>query len=81
MQKPSFAKPQTGRHNYRDLLYGVILGVTLVFVARFIYWNVVVPFPYRHELEACLEEARSLSTESEIDAAENICFRTYPHFN
>ena len=70
-----------GEHSYRDIAYGIILGVFLVLVANFFYWNVVVPFPYRHELKTCLESARALSVEADVESAENRCFRTYPHFN
>jgi len=61
-------------------IYGTIFGVFLFQVGIFFYFNVIVPYPYRHELKACLVEARSLNTEGEIETAENICFRTYPHF-
>jgi len=58
------------------------LGVLfLLLLGQFIYYNVIIPWPYRYELKSCLNEARSLEAQSEIKSAENICFRTYPHFN
>jgi len=60
------------------LIFGGI--ATLVLFGRFIYYNIVVPAPFREELKACLLDARSLEIEKEVKAAENTCFRTYPHF-
>ena len=47
----------------------------------FFYNNVIVPAPFREQLAACLEHARTLETDKDVNAAENVCFRTYPHFN
>ncbi|MCH8050359.1 hypothetical protein IIB51_03100 [Patescibacteria group bacterium] len=55
--------------------------VFLMLFGRFVYYNIVVPWPYREQLRLCLEDARSLEIEAEVKEAENICFRTYPHFN
>jgi hypothetical protein len=59
---------------------GVIVFIAFfaVMVGRFVFYNIVVPWPYRHELNACLEQARSAQ---DAMAAKNQCFRTYPHFN
>ena len=54
--------------------------VFLILSGRFVYYNVVVPTPFREELKACLLEAHSQEIEIEAKAAENTCFRTYPHF-
>lgn len=49
-------------------------------ISGFLYNNVIVPWPYREQLHSCLSQARSLEDKEERDEAENICFRTYPHF-
>ena len=63
----------------------IAIGVTIIFLialfARFVYYNIIVPWPYREGLDACLEKAESKETDAEIFAARNICFRKYPHFN
>ncbi len=56
-------------------------AVFLVLFGIFIYNNIIVPWPYRQELKACIENAEAQQTEAEIYAARNTCFRTYPHFN
>jgi len=61
----------------------IFLSLSVLFfllLGQFIYYNVVVPWPYRHELKACLEKARFMENQLKIEKAENICFRTYPHF-
>jgi hypothetical protein len=50
-------------------------------LGRFFYHNVIVPWPYRHELQECLDAAEILLTDQETDAARDVCFRTYPHVN
>ena len=61
------------------LAVGIVLLTVLGSV--FVYNNIILPAPFKEELKACLSEARSLENEKERDSAENICFRTYPHFN
>ena len=63
------------------ILVILLLGVTLMLIGRFIYYNIIIPEPYREELKTCLVKARTLETKEKTEAAENICFRTYPHFN
>ncbi len=56
----------------------VIFGVSLI--AKFFYYNLVVPWPYRHELKNCLQQADNQPTTEAIDLARYRCFRTFPHF-
>lgn len=49
-------------------------------VGRFVYYNVIVPWPYPDDLKSCLEDARSLDTQDEMNEAEANCFSTYPQF-
>lgn len=67
-----------GRHKF---IFSLIAVVSTVLFAWFIYWNIVVPWPYHHELKACLETAQALSDQQQVDTARNTCFRTHPHFN
>lgn len=69
----SFSK---GKRIAAFFIFTVFLGL----FGRFVYYNIIVPWPYRHELKACIEKADSLEGE-ERDIAQNICFRTHPHFN
>ena len=66
--------------NQKAFWWGVIAALIGVMLGRFIYYNVVVPWPYREELRACLDEAKTLEVELAVDEARNVCFRTYPHF-
>ena len=63
------------------IFLGVLIILFILFFARFFYYNMIVPWPYRHELMVCLDEASIHTTENEIKIARNVCFRTYPHFN
>jgi len=65
----------------KKMLIWILGAVFLALAINFIYINIIIPAPFRAELAACLDEARALTSETEIDSAENICFRTYPHFN
>ena len=57
-------------------------GVFFIFIAiQFINNNIIIPEPYEIELKTCLEQARQYQNQSKVDAEENKCFRTYPHFN
>jgi len=61
----------------------IIAGVALflIFGGVFTYNNIIVPWPYREELKACLADAANEPSEELTDAKRNQCFRTYPHFN
>lgn len=63
------------------ILFAILVVISLFLLANFIYINIVVPWPYREALEACLSNSKNFSTEEQIKEARNICFRTYPHFN
>lgn len=67
--------------NTKSVVLGVVVLLALYFAGRFVYFNVIVAWPYREELKECLSEARSLDNKQETEAAENRCFNTYPHFN
>lgn len=58
---------------------GIVLFLT--FGGVFVYNNIIVPWPYRDELKACLADSENDLSEELTDAARNQCFRTYPHFN
>jgi len=62
------------------IIISTILGLSIFFGGRFIYRNVIVPWPYRHELRACLDKAKQTETKDLEKYERNICFRTYPHF-
>ena len=70
--------PQITKKGFVILILVAIISVAL---GRFTYFNFIEPYPYRHELKSCLEQARVLDTEAEMKAAEDQCFRIYPHFN
>ena len=61
----------------------LIIDMTIfaALLVKFLYNNVIVPEPYEIELKTCLEQARQYQDQSKVDAEENKCFRTYPHFN
>ena len=63
------------------VIVAIVLVIVLILAARFTYNNVLVPWPYREELKACLGEARSMEDIRTIEMAEDECFRTYPHIN
>ena len=65
----------------KRVVFGAIFAVFFMMFGVFVYGNIIIPWPYRHELKACLETARALPTQEEIDFEENKCFRTIPHFN
>ena len=67
--------------NTKSIALGVGILLVLFFAGRFFYFNIIVPWPYREELKACLSEARALESEEAVNAAENRCFDMYPHFN
>ncbi|MEK7589992.1 MAG: hypothetical protein AAB475_01940 [Patescibacteria group bacterium] len=59
------------------------ITVVLIFVAfifRFVYIN-IIPSPFRHELETCLENSQKLKDTLEIKIAKDPCLDIYPHFN
>jgi hypothetical protein len=60
---------------------GLLAVLLFVVAGQFVYHNIIVPWPHRDELQACLESARALAHQTDIAEAENTCFRTYPHFN
>ena len=62
------------------IIAGIVIPLLLFLLGKFIYYNIIIPKPYRDELRSCLHEARALGNE-EKKKAENTCFRTYPHFN
>jgi len=63
------------------ILFSVLFVLLIILFSMFVYTNIVVPWPYREALEACLSNAQNFSTEAQVEEARNICFRTYPHFN
>lgn len=63
----------------KKFIMGALITLFLILFGRFIYYNIIIPWPFRHELRACLQAADILSV-TERDAARNTCFRTYPHF-
>jgi len=66
---------------HKDILI-ILLAIPFAFlVGMFIYNNIIVPWPYRHDLKACLEAAQTIENETFSAYERNICFRTYPHFN
>ena len=50
------------------------------FAGSFVYNNIIVPWPYRHELRSCLDTAKEKQTKNEVEYARNICFRAYSPF-
>ncbi|HEX9608642.1 MAG TPA: hypothetical protein VGA06_00300 [Candidatus Paceibacterota bacterium] len=62
------------------IVIGLVIALVLFGTGRFIYQNIIVPWPYRDELNACLKDARALDSKTLSEAAENSCFQTYPHF-
>lgn len=77
MRMPSYF----GMTFMKKVLFGTGVVIFLMLAGRFIYYNIIMPWPYRHELKACLSKANEKNIKQEIKAARNICFRTYPHFN
>jgi len=65
----------------KQYIFGIVAIALLFFVGRFVYNNIIAPWPYREELQSCLESARAQENEDIRKSEENICFRTYPHFN
>lgn len=63
------------------IIVSVLLVLFILLFSMFVYKNIVVPWPYREALEACLNNAENFSNQQQIDDARNVCFRTYPHFN
>lgn len=63
------------------ILIGIAVVLFLFLLGKFIYYNIIIPEPYREELRVCLLEARTLENVEKIEKAESACFRTYPHFN
>jgi hypothetical protein len=58
----------------------VLVGGVSAILLGFLLENVILPWPYRRNLKACLTQARTLE-DSELSAFEvDWCFRTYPHF-
>lgn len=64
-----------------EFFYGSLVGMITTFAVLLVYQQIIVPWPYQEQLKACLREARALENESARETAENICFRTHPHFN
>mgnify|MGYP000020552073 CR=1 FL=1 len=58
----------------------IILGLIL-FIGRFVYINVILPVPFKHELETCLANSQKLNDPLEVEIAEELCLSVYPHFN
>lgn len=58
-----------------------IVLIFVAFIARFAYINIILPSPFRHELEICLENSEKIEDKAAMDIARNLCLDVYPHFN
>jgi hypothetical protein len=55
--------------------------VFIAFVSQFVYINIILPSPFRHELEVCIENSQRLTDPLAVEIAEGLCLDVYPHFN
>jgi hypothetical protein len=60
------------------------ITVVLIFVAfmfRLVYVKIIIPSPFRNELETCIENSKKLDDPLEIEIAEELCSSVYSGFN
>ncbi|MFQ5662012.1 MAG: hypothetical protein ACE5F2_02045 [Candidatus Paceibacteria bacterium] len=58
-----------------------IVLIFIAFAGRFIYANIILPSPFRNELETCLNNSQKLNDSMAVKIAEQLCYDVYPHFN
>jgi hypothetical protein len=58
-----------------------IVLIFIAFAGRFIYVNIILPSPFRNELEICLNNSQKLEDSMTVKIAEDLCYAVYPHFN
>ncbi len=65
----------------KKLIKIAIILILVAFTGQFVYVNIVLPMPFRHELETCLENSQRLTDPLALEIAEELCYDVYPHFN
>lgn len=55
--------------------------VLVTFVGQFVYINIILPSPFRNELETCIKNSQHLDDPLMVEIAEGLCLDVYPHFN
>lgn len=58
-----------------------VVLIVIAFAVKFVYANIILPSPFRHELEICIENSQRLNDPFAIEIAEGLCLDVYPHFN
>lgn len=58
-----------------------IVLIFIAFASQFIYVNIILPSPFRNELETCINNSQKLSDSMAVKIAEELCLDVYPHFN
>ena len=65
----------------KKLIKIAVLLTLVAFVFKFVYTNIILPSPFRHELEICLKNSQRLADPLAVEIAEGLCLDVYPHFN
>ena len=58
-----------------------IVLIFIAFASQFVYVNIILPSPFRNELETCLSNSQKLDDSMAVKIAEQLCLDVYPHFN
>lgn len=66
-------------YNLKKLINITIILVSITFIGKFVYANVILPLPFRHELEICLKNSQKLKDPLAVDIAKELCLDVYPH--
>ncbi len=65
----------------KRLIKIAIILTFIAFAGRFVYANIILPSPFRNELETCFKNSEKLKDPMEVSIAKSLCLDVYPHFN
>lgn len=66
-------------YNLKKLVKITIILVFITFIGKFIYISVILPLPFKHELEICIKNSQKLKDSLAVDIAKELCLDVYPH--
>lgn len=66
-------------YNLKKLVKITVILVFITFIGKFIYISVILPLPFKHELEICIKNSQKLKDSLAVDIAKELCLDVYPH--
>lgn len=66
-------------YNIKKLIKISIILILIAFIGKFIYVSIILPLPFKHELEICLKNSQKLTDPIAVDIAKGLCLDVYPH--